>query len=121
MVWSEHLRVSTTPLLASGTVFSSRSHRWISPSLARLVASPWDLPDIPELAQGGIVSQPTLALIGEKGPEAVVPLDKMTGNQTIIEVTVLGDLKAEDEKSLADAIGRVWWASGFSDQVLTNG
>lgn len=31
-------------------------------------------PDIPHLAKGGIVSRPTLALIGEDGPEAVVPL-----------------------------------------------
>jgi hypothetical protein len=37
------------------------------------------LPDIPMLAQGGIVTKPTLALIGESGPEAVVPL---TGSQT---------------------------------------
>mgnify|MGYP000523485488 CR=1 FL=1 len=29
---------------------------------------------IPKLARGGIVSRPTLALIGEAGPEAVVPL-----------------------------------------------
>jgi hypothetical protein len=29
---------------------------------------------IPRLAKGGIVTQPTLALIGEAGPEAVIPL-----------------------------------------------
>jgi phage-related protein len=33
-------------------------------------------PDIPQLAKGGIVNRPTLALIGEDGPEAVVPLSK---------------------------------------------
>jgi hypothetical protein len=32
------------------------------------------IPDIPALAKGGIVTRPTLALIGEAGPEAVVPL-----------------------------------------------
>lgn len=32
------------------------------------------IPTIPSLAAGGIVSRPTLALIGEAGPEAVVPL-----------------------------------------------
>jgi len=32
---------------------------------------------IPRMADGGIVSSPTLALIGEAGPEAVVPLDRM--------------------------------------------
>lgn len=35
-----------------------------------------NIPSIPMLAEGGIVTRPTLALIGEAGPEAVVPLDK---------------------------------------------
>ena len=34
----------------------------------------FDVPDIPYLANGGIVTQPTLAMIGERGPEAVIPL-----------------------------------------------
>jgi phage-related protein len=40
---------------------------------------------IPKLAKGGIVTQPTLALIGEAGPEAVVPLNgsREFGNITI--------------------------------------
>jgi hypothetical protein len=32
-------------------------------------------PDVPALASGGIVTSPTLAMIGEKGPEAVIPLN----------------------------------------------
>jgi TP901 family phage tail tape measure protein len=32
------------------------------------------VPQIPRLALGGIVTQPTLALVGEDGPEAVLPL-----------------------------------------------
>ena len=45
----------------------------------------FDVPDIPMLADGGIVTGPTMAIIGEKGPEAVVPLDRMggMGNVTI--------------------------------------
>lgn len=41
-----------------------------------------DLPEIPRMASGGIVTRPTLALIGEAGPEAVVPLGRggMGGN-----------------------------------------
>ena len=35
------------------------------------------IPNIPMLAKGGIVNGPTLAMIGEAGPEAVVPLSKM--------------------------------------------
>lgn len=40
---------------------------------------------IPAMADGGMVTGPTLALIGEAGPEAVVPLDRMggMGNVTI--------------------------------------
>ena len=34
---------------------------------------------IPRLAAGGIVNSPTLAMIGEAGPEAVIPLSKMGG------------------------------------------
>ena len=36
---------------------------------------------IPKLAAGGIVTSPTLALIGERGPEAVVPLSQYNGGQ----------------------------------------
>jgi hypothetical protein len=46
-------------------------------------------PDIPYLAAGGIVTRPTLAVLGERGPEAVVPLsrgrDGMAG-RTVIEI-----------------------------------
>ena len=38
----------------------------------------FDVPDIPTLAEGGIVTGPTLAMIGEgNGPEAVIPLSKL--------------------------------------------
>ena len=36
----------------------------------------FDVPNIPMLAAGGIVTAPTLAMIGEAGPEAVVPLSR---------------------------------------------
>jgi hypothetical protein len=38
----------------------------------------FSVPQIPMLAQGGIVNQATLAVIGEAGPEAVIPLDRMS-------------------------------------------
>ncbi len=37
------------------------------------------IPTIPKLAQGGIVKQPTLAMVGESGREAVIPLENNTG------------------------------------------
>ena len=38
-----------------------------------------DLGHIPMLAQGGVVSQATMAVVGEAGKEAVMPLEKNTG------------------------------------------
>ena len=38
-----------------------------------------DIRTIPQLAAGGIVTRPTLALVGERGPEGVVPLDRLAG------------------------------------------
>ena len=51
---------------------------------------------IPAMAQGGIVTGPTTALIGEAGPEAVIPLDKLNsimGGQT---VNVVGKISGDD-------------------------
>jgi hypothetical protein len=48
----------------------------------------YDVPDIPMLANGGIVTGPTLAMIGEAGPEAVIPLNRAgsLGNNITINV-----------------------------------
>ena len=48
----------------------------------------FDVPDIPMLAEGGIVNGPTLAMIGEAGPEAVIPLNRAgaLGNNITINV-----------------------------------
>ena len=58
---------------------------------------PPDLPNIPRLAKGGIVSQPTTALIGERGPEAVIPLSRAGGNlgQTNVNITVNAGMGAD--------------------------
>lgn len=48
-----------------------------------------DIPHIPELAQGGIVTDPTLAVVGEgRGAEAVVPLDQLDRFLTATGTTV---------------------------------
>jgi hypothetical protein len=63
----------------------------------------FDVPDIPMLAEGGIVTSPTLAMIGERGPEAVVPLDRYRGGGGgDIYVTVQGG----DPNAVVDALRR---------------
>ena len=61
--------------------------------------------NIPRLAEGGIVSSPTLALIGEAGPEAVVPLDRLN-NGGGITINVTGGLatSAEIGESVVNAL-----------------
>jgi len=55
---------------------------------------------IPGLADGGIVRGPTLAMIGEAGPEAVVPLDRMGGMGGGVTINVHGG----DPNSVVDAL-----------------
>lgn len=51
---------------------------------------------LPRLETGGIVSAPTLAMVGEAGPEAILPLDKLDGiGGSPINVYVSGSVIAE--------------------------
>ena len=61
--------------------------------------------NLPRMAEGGIVRSPTLALIGEAGPEAVVPLDRMnTGGGVTINVTGGLATSAEIGESVVNAL-----------------
>ncbi len=48
-----------------------------------------------KLATGGIVTRPTVALIGERGPEAVVPLQR-SGYGGMINITITGNTISND-------------------------
>jgi hypothetical protein len=68
-----------------------------------------EFPKIPALADGGIVTGPTLALIGEAGPEAVIPLDRagsMGGNNVTINVN------GGDPQAVVDALRRYMYQNG---------
>jgi hypothetical protein len=66
----------------------------------------FDVPNIPMLAEGGIVNSPTLAMIGEAGPEAVVPLDRYRGGGGDVTINVTGGLatSAEIGESVVNAL-----------------
>jgi hypothetical protein len=51
---------------------------------------------VPFMASGGIVSSPTLAVIGEAGPEAVIPLDRL-GSMGNVTVNVSGSVVTETD------------------------
>jgi hypothetical protein len=72
-----------------------------------------EVPKIPMLAQGGIVTSPTLALIGEgRGPEAVIPLDRMgefgMGGGSSVTINVNGG----DPQAVVDALRRYMYQNG---------
>ncbi len=54
------------------------------------------------MARGGIVTRPTVALLGEQGPEAVIPLNRM-GGKPAINITLTGNTFLGNE-----AEGRRW-------------
>jgi hypothetical protein len=63
---------------------------------------------IPKMADGGIVTGPTLAMIGEAGPEAVIPLSQMgnMGGGGGVTINVAGGLStsAEIGQSVVNAL-----------------
>ena len=70
------------------------------------------LTGIPHFAAGGIVSSPTLALVGESGPEAIIPLSaggmSAGGAGTVINVMVTGNTISNqlNLRNMADIISR---------------
>lgn len=54
-----------------GDYIGSKLYDWIAPFFSK--------DKTPQLAKGGIVTKPTKAILGENGPEAVVPLNKLGG------------------------------------------
>lgn len=51
-----------------------------------------NIPTIPMLAKGGIVDAPTLAMVGEAGKEAVVPLENNTQGLDLLAEKLMGRL-----------------------------
>lgn len=76
------------------------------------------LSSVPHFAQGGIVTGPTYALIGEAGPEAVIPLSSFAGGSSLrgtgggaagsIVVNIMGGnyLDSSGATMIANAIGK---------------
>jgi len=62
---------------------------------------------LPALAEGGIVTRPTVALIGEAGPEKVTPLKKGgRGNGGDINLTLEGGVYTQNIDELATMVAR---------------
>jgi hypothetical protein len=64
----------------------------------------FDMPDIPMLAAGGIVTSPMLAMIGERGPEAVIPLTGPNAGAGMGGTNVNIHVNGGDPQSVVDAL-----------------
>ena len=75
----------------------------------------FNIPEIPKLASGGIVRSPTLAMIGERGPEAVVPLSG-SNRPGGVTINILGPTYGFDdfEQKVSEAILDGVRRGGFS-------
>lgn len=70
----------------------------------------FSIPKIPMLAEGGVVTGPTLAMIGEAGPEAVIPLDRMGSMGGGNNVTI--NVNGGDPNAVVDALRRYMQLNG---------
>ena len=80
-----------------------------------------DIPTIPLLAEGGIVTSPTLAMIGEAGSEAVIPLSKMGGMGGVnVVVQVQGSVIQEKDLAITvrDNIAQLMRRRGLDPAIL---
>ena len=79
------------------------------------------IPKIPAMAKGGIVTSPTLAMIGEAGPEAVVPLGRGGGGVGGVTINILGPTYGFDdfEEKVTEAIQDGVRRGGFGGILAT--
>ena len=82
----------------------------------------FNIPTIPLLAEGGIVTKPTLAMIGEAGTEAVIPLSKMgnMGGGINVVVNVQGTVVQEHDLAISvrDQIAILMRRRGLNPSIL---
>lgn len=69
-------------------------------SLGGLNPYAYQIPNIPRLASGGIVTEPTIAMIGEAGPEAVVPLTGSGAGAAGISCTFTGPITVRNDEDI---------------------
>jgi len=99
----------------AGGAIVKKGNATLSAAIAAAQQRIIDAHNIPAMASGGIVTQPTLALIGENGSEAVIPLSQMggMGGNTYITVNAgMGADGAEIGNQIIDAIRKAERRSG---------
>jgi hypothetical protein len=96
------------PSIIPGAAARGSGASYVAPGAA--AANGVDIPpadmsqNVPGYASGGIVNRPTLATVGERGPEAIIPLRKGGGGTTHVNfapvITIHGNATAAEQASL---------------------
>lgn len=76
-----------------------------------------DVPQIPLLAQGGVVSGATAAVIGEEGTEAVLPLENNTDNWAGTLASILTEKMAEEGTTGAGGTINVYMTNEINSEL----
>lgn len=75
----------------------------VTPFLNLWNQNPLAVPQIPLLARGGVVTKPTIAMIGETGKEAIVPLENNTEwTEKVADEIVKGMRSNSNDRELAE-------------------
>jgi len=98
MAWFKDQVSSLLPKVGGGGLFSAGAMRALAKYLMETIKK-----TVPGFAKGGIVTRPTLAMVGEAGPEAMVPLTggrrrtSSGGQPIVIQLTVNGTVVSEGD------------------------
>lgn len=86
-----------------------------------LTDRPTFISNVPKHAKGGIVTSPQIGMIGEAGPEAIIPLDKfgMFGGNTVVNY-INGSLLAQSEltRITRDGMAQLLRRKGLDPSIL---
>jgi len=104
LAWFKDQVSSLLPKVGGGGLFTTGSMRALAKELMVSIKK-----TVPGFATGGYVTRPTLAMVGENGPEVIAPIGAARGrgravNITNVYVTVEGSVKSE--RDLITAIER---------------
>lgn len=83
-----------------------------------------NIPQLPAFAEGGIVTRPTVGLIGEAGAEAVIPLSKLgkggLGGGTTININWSGAVDERAAEMVAREVARILDVEGRTSIAFGN-
>ena len=108
--------VAITAALIAGSIAVMNASKAAGIAMAGLAAGSLALTVLP-FAAGGVVTKPTLGLVGEAGPEAIIPLNRMgdmAGGGGPMEITLQVDGRTLAELAMKYMPGQFYFRTGHA-------